>query len=497
MKKLWAFLTKDISFLPYYKTSTFGFFLGKKFCGNHLVLLILTPTFWIACQLQAKAVDCPIAPDRVFLKKEGDLVFWKKQDGKPLTLGFDRNSRLLNGNRLEDGQSLKIFGASKLQNGYSLRVLSPNAKTPTETDPIDSQNDCKYKIELTQDIRDTFQPAKPGDIEFFKVGDQDATKKKLKALFNNEKYFWISKKDLQDFPRPQQDILQDILLFLKILIGIVGIMCARVVFFDSVPSLLKFKNKSPDDKNKNMDDKNESSDDKSKESSEERRIDLIQVLQDQNDLIKETASKNEQSYKEILRELQKIVSFLTVEFSKLLSGIDLNNEKSSEQFRGFVENLWQKMEDRIKPLTPEETKKTTEEETKSIENAKPTSDFDVSDTPAEWSQLVIEFNKKNINYFENAQYSFLSLTEKSKADKPGRDARRIMQFEISPDNSNAYFLRIELTKNDWLIPNILSPRFDEVLYKLPEYLTNYPEIFGFYGSPVLVRPAQLIKLGTV
>jgi hypothetical protein len=72
-----------------------------------------------------------------------------------------------------------------------------------------------------------------------------------------------------------------------------------------------------------------------------------------------------------------------------------------------------------------------------------------------------------------------------------------MQFEISPDNSNAYFLRIELTKNDWLIPNILSPRFDEVLYKLPEYLTNYPEIFGFYGSPVLVRPAQLIKLGTV
>jgi hypothetical protein len=153
--------------------------------------------------------------------------------------------------------------------------------------------------------------------------------------------------------------------------------------------------------------------------------------------------------------------------------------------------------------TPEETKKTTEAKIKSIENAKPTSDFDVSNTPAEWAELVEKFNSRNTNYFENSKHRFLRLTKASVESPVGLNMRRTLQFEISPDNSSSAFLQVELDNNQWLVPNILSPSFEKSFNHLvtTDYLRKNAGIFTVLTTnssikPQLVRPAKLIEIMT-
>jgi hypothetical protein len=124
-------------------------------------------------------------------------------------------------------------------------------------------------------------------------------------------------------------------------------------------------------------------------------------------------------------------------------------------------------------------------------------------TPAEWAELVEQFNSRNTNYFENSKHRFLSLTKASVESSVGRNMRRTLQFEISPDNSSPAFLQVELDNNQWLIPNILSSSFERSFNNLvtTDYLRKNAGIFTVLNTnslikSQLVRPAKLIEIMT-
>ena len=438
MKKLWAFLTKDIPFLPYYQTSMFKFFLGKNFCGNHLVLLLLTPTFCIAFQLQAKAaVDCPIALDRVFLKKANN------------------NQLELN---ISTGGSLTV-DSSNLQNGYGFRILDPNARIEQTNLGSQDQDKCKYQVELTQALKEKF----PRLLS----GNKQAT------------YFWISKKNLLDFPKYSlvEDSLQKLLLFQIIqTVIIIGGLVLAIVF---VVANEKQRRVIRDEKKKSDQTLRELSDiirDEKKKSD--------QTLQDLPDKINTFSTKLNRFGNDISiihYSIQDLSALVKEEFLKIVKILKKGTDKNEE----------------IIPVKPIESQLSLFPSTSQELNQQELNQ------QAEWTELVEQFNSRNTNYFENSKHRFLSLTKASVESSVGRNMRRTLQFEISPDNSSPAFLQVELDNNQWLIPNILSSSFERSFNNLvtTDYLRKNAGIFTVLNTnslikSQLVRPAKLIEIMT-
>ncbi len=110
-------------------------------------------------------------------------------------------------------------------------------------------------------------------------------------------------------------------------------------------------------------------------------------------------------------------------------------------------------------------------------------------------ELIQQFNNQNRDYFRNAQYSPLKLSQESNHGKIGLDARPVIHLELSQDANQASYLRIDLEGNSWLIPNILSSFFGQII----NGLNDYPDIFKLVhnsGQRLLVKPAKLKLIGT-
>jgi len=468
MKKLWAFLTKDIPFLPYYQTSMFKFFLGKNFCGNHLVLLLLTPTFCIAFQLQAKAaVDCPIALDRVFLKKANN------------------NQLELN---ISTGGSLTV-DSSNLQNGYSFRILDPNARIEQTNLGSQDQDKCKYQVELTQALKEKF----PRLLS----GNKQAT------------YFWISKKNLLDFPKYSlvEDSLQKLLLFQIIqTVIIIGGLVLAIVF---VVANEKQRRVIRDEKKKSDQTLRELSDiirDEKKKSD--------QTLQDLPDKINTFSTKLNRFGNDISiihYSIQDLSALVKEEFLKIVKiskkGTDKNEEiipvKPIESQLSLFPSTSQELNQQELNQQELNQQELNQQELNQQELNQQELNQQELNQQAEWTELVEQFNSRNTNYFENSKHRFLSLTKASVESSVGRNMRRTLQFEISPDNSSPAFLQVELDNNQWLIPNILSSSFERSFNNLvtTDYLRKNAGIFTVLNTnslikSQLVRPAKLIEIMT-
>ena len=105
-------------------------------------------------------------------------------------------------------------------------------------------------------------------------------------------------------------------------------------------------------------------------------------------------------------------------------------------------------------------------------------------------EMVEHFNSKNPDYFRDARFKPLTLTQQSIQGQVGLNPRRIVQLEAPSDSSQASYLTTEIDRENWLIPNITSPYISQIMRNLHEN----PEIFVVEsGSETLrlIKPAKL------
>lgn len=132
-------------------------------------------------------------------------------------------------------------------------------------------------------------------------------------------------------------------------------------------------------------------------------------------------------------------------------------------------------------------------------NAIPQIPVPVFEIPAKKSmtdEMIEQFNGQNRDYFRDGKFHPLTLTQQSIQGQVGLNARRIVQLEVPSDSSQASYLTTEIDRENWLIPNITSPYFSQVMRNLHEN----PEIFTVEsgsGTLRLIKPAKLksVSLG--
>ncbi len=105
-------------------------------------------------------------------------------------------------------------------------------------------------------------------------------------------------------------------------------------------------------------------------------------------------------------------------------------------------------------------------------------------------ELIREFNSQNRQPFYAPYFQPLNLTQKSIQGQVGLNARRIVQLEEPVDSSQSSYLRFEMDKENWLIPNITSPYISQIMRNLSENSDIFIVHSGS-GALQLVRPAKL------
>lgn len=113
----------------------------------------------------------------------------------------------------------------------------------------------------------------------------------------------------------------------------------------------------------------------------------------------------------------------------------------------------------------------------------------------ELTELIHQFNQENRDYFQNQRFCPLTLTPESIRGEISSNARKIVHFQSPLDNSPVSYLMININKENWLIPNIVSPYVAQIMHNLAES----PEIFTVHlgsGRLKLVRPAKLKQVNT-
>jgi hypothetical protein len=123
--------------------------------------------------------------------------------------------------------------------------------------------------------------------------------------------------------------------------------------------------------------------------------------------------------------------------------------------------------------------------------------------------MIEQFNSQNRDYFRDDRFQPLTLTQRSiDGQVPVKltqqsikeqvvlNGCRILQLEVPFDSSQASYLTTKIDKENWLIPNIISPYIGKIMSNLDEN----PEIFTVEsgsGSLRLIKPAKLksVSLG--
>jgi hypothetical protein len=109
-------------------------------------------------------------------------------------------------------------------------------------------------------------------------------------------------------------------------------------------------------------------------------------------------------------------------------------------------------------------------------------------------ELVTQFNHHNRELFNDSRFQPLKLTQQLPQRQVGLDTRQIIQLEVTSDSLHTSYLKIEIDREHWLIPNIISNQIRRIMNNLSEN----PEIFVVHsgsGTLKLVRPAKLKNIG--
>ena len=107
-------------------------------------------------------------------------------------------------------------------------------------------------------------------------------------------------------------------------------------------------------------------------------------------------------------------------------------------------------------------------------------------------EIVNNFNEPNIDYFRNSRFQPLTLTQESIHGQGGLDAKPIIELVLTDDRNDTY-LKVEVDKESWLIPNITSNRFPKLLHNLSQnsqmFIVNTSS-----DRSQLVRPVKLKEI---
>ncbi|PZV25948.1 MAG: hypothetical protein DCF12_12315 [Snowella sp.] len=105
-------------------------------------------------------------------------------------------------------------------------------------------------------------------------------------------------------------------------------------------------------------------------------------------------------------------------------------------------------------------------------------------------ELVTQFNYQNRDLFNDLRFQPLKLTKQHIQGDFDSTFSRILQLESCIDNSQASYLKFEIDREYWLIPNITSPYISHIMRNLDENR----DIFVIHpgsGTLKLVRPAKI------
>jgi hypothetical protein len=189
---------------------------------------------------------------------------------------------------------------------------------------------------------------------------------------------------------------------------------------------------------------------------------------------------------------------------RLFQEIEQNSNKIFEVLQR-VENPSQPNQDKLKFITKKvEIIEDNQQNTSSLSNQK------ILLNPSDKRDEMIEqFNSQNRDYFRDDRFQPLTLTQRSiDGQVPVKltqqsikeqvvlNGCRILQLEVPFDSSQASYLTTKIDKENWLIPNIISPYIGKIMSNLDEN----PEIFTVEsgsGSLRLIKPAKLksVSLG--
>ena len=107
-------------------------------------------------------------------------------------------------------------------------------------------------------------------------------------------------------------------------------------------------------------------------------------------------------------------------------------------------------------------------------------------------EIVNQFNNKNEDYFLGLDRKFLKLNEESIHDKPSPGGSSIVKL-IPSDDSQEFYFKIELEKENWLFPNLNSSHFKKIMKDLNTSIFK----FDSNSEPLkLLRPAKVKDVGS-
>jgi hypothetical protein len=103
--------------------------------------------------------------------------------------------------------------------------------------------------------------------------------------------------------------------------------------------------------------------------------------------------------------------------------------------------------------------------------------------------VILKFNSQDKLYFNDPRFHPVKLTKESIQGLVGIDGRRTIRFEPAEPSQGTY-LEFSLDSKNWLIPNITSPYYNQILNQV----SANPEIFAINlgsGNNQLVKAAKL------
>jgi len=117
---------------------------------------------------------------------------------------------------------------------------------------------------------------------------------------------------------------------------------------------------------------------------------------------------------------------------------------------------------------------------------------EVDNTSKFIDEIISEFNQGNKDYFRDKnKFQPFALTPKSQEGQ--RDAGFSLIIELESSSADSSYLKTEINKQNWLIPNITSMYLSKILTNLDKY----PEIFEMINTTEISGLIKLAKLRSI
>jgi hypothetical protein len=221
--------------------------------------------------------------------------------------------------------------------------------------------------------------------------------------------------------------------------------------------------------------------------------------QDENvkqDLVKEVnelkvkVTKQDREIGELKAEISELKAEKDREISELKSTINDQDSKISKILESDKQEI-----DKIRQDVSQNADKVSEPNPELQQQLLNRGDSAQFFLPKELQRLVDEFNNDNKDYFLNLDRHFLTESGKSVHRQPSMDDNTNLVVElVDSEDSQAFYFKIKVDKENWLFPNLNSSYFQKIMNGLN------PSIFNVNPNSdtlkKLVKPAKLENAGS-